>query len=300
MTRTLTVDAATGASGPRLDTFLAQALAGLPRRLVRRVIAEGDVRVNGRRAAKGLRLQPGDRVTVPDLPAALEPEPALALPVLHEDASLAVVDKPGGMPAHALDPRQRGTAAAFVLARWPETATVGDALAPGLIHRLDGGTSGVLVVARTAESFATLRRALAARAIEKRYLAIVAGTAEDTRIDTPLAHDTSDRRRMTAARPDDRSWPAETEVRVVTAGRDRSLVAVTMRTGVTHQIRVHLAQAGHPVLNDLLYGGPRAEELPEGRHTLHASGIALPHPTTGTMVTVESPLPADLQALKIA
>ena len=299
MTRTLTVDAETGASGPRLDTFLTEALAGLPRRLVRRVIAEGDVRVNGRRAAKGLRLQPGDRVTVPDLPAALEPEPALALPVLHEDASLAVVDKPGGMPAHALDPRQRGTAAAFVLARWPETATVGDALAPGLIHRLDGGTSGVLVIARTAESFATLRRALAARAIEKRYLAIVAGTAEDTRIDTPLAHDTSDRRRMTAARPDHRSWPAETEVRVVTARRDRSLVAVTMRTGVTHQIRVHLAQAGHPVVNDLLYGGPRSEELPKGRHALHASGITLPHPTTGTMVTVDSPLPADLKVLQL-
>jgi 23S rRNA pseudouridine1911/1915/1917 synthase len=299
VTRTLTVDAATGASGPRLDAFLAEALAGLSRRLLRRVIAEGDVRVNGRRAAKGVRLQPGDRVTVPDLPAALTPEPALALPVLHADASVAVVDKPGGMPAHALDPRQRGTAAAFVLARWPETATVGDALAPGLIHRLDGGTSGVLVIARTAESFATLRRALAARTIEKRYLAIVAGTAEDTRIDTPLAHDTRDRRRMIAARPNDRSWPAETEIRVLTAGRTRSLVAVTMRTGVTHQIRVHLAQAGHPVINDLLYDGPRAEELPEGRHALHASGITLTHPADGTVLTVESPLPADLKTLKI-
>jgi 23S rRNA pseudouridine1911/1915/1917 synthase len=299
VTRTLTVDAEAGAAGPRLDAFLGQALAGLPRRLVRRVIAEGDVRVNGRRAAKGLRLQPGDRVTVPDLPVALTPEPALALPILHEDASLAVIDKPGGMPAHALDPRQRGTAAAFVLARWPETATVGDALAPGLIHRLDGGTSGVLVVARTAEAFGTLRQALAARAIEKRYLAVVAGTAEDARIDTPLAHDTRDRRRMTAAGPGARSWPAETEVRVVTAGRDRSLVAVTMRTGVTHQIRVHLAQAGHPVLGDLLYGGPPADDLEEGRHALHASGITLPHPRDGTTVTVESPLPADLEALEI-
>jgi len=292
------VDAATGAGGPRLDAFLAAALAGLPRRLVRRVIAEGDVRVNGRRAAKGARLKPGDRVTLPDLPDALQPEPALALPVLHEDAALAVIDKPGGMPAHALDPRQRGTAAAFVLARWPETADVGDALAPGLIHRLDGGTSGVLVVARTPESFAALRGALAARRIEKRYLAVVAGTAENKRVDTPLAHDTSDRRRMVAARPGDRSWPAESEIRVVTAGRDRSLVAVTMRTGVTHQIRVHLAMAGHPVVGDALYGGPPAD-LPEGRHALHASGITLPHPTDGTLVKVESPLPEDLRALAI-
>ena len=146
MTRTLTVDAA---DAPRLDAFLAGSLPELPRRLVRRVIAEGAVRVNGRRAAKGLRLRPGDRITLPDFPVALEPEPALAVSVLHEDASLVVLDKPGGMRGHALDPRQRGTAAAFVLARWPETAGVGDPLAPGLVHRLDGGTSGVLVVART-------------------------------------------------------------------------------------------------------------------------------------------------------
>jgi 23S rRNA pseudouridine1911/1915/1917 synthase len=298
VTRRLTVDAESGADGPRLDAFVSGALAGLPRRLVRRVIAEGDVRVNGRRAAKGLRLRPGDEVTLPDLPDALAPEPTLALPVLYEDPTLAVIDKPGGMPAHALDPRQRGTAAAFVLARWPETAEIGDALAPGLIHRLDGGTSGVLVVARTAESFTALRAALAARRIEKRYLAVVAGAAEDTRVDTPLAHDSSDRRRMIAARPGDRSWPAESEIRVVAGGRERSLVAVTMRTGVTHQIRVHLALAGHPVVGDLLYGGPPAD-LPEGRHALHASGITLPHPTDGTALAVESPLPEDLRALRI-
>jgi 23S rRNA pseudouridine1911/1915/1917 synthase len=297
VTRTLTVDVASGTTAPRLDVFLAGALAGLPRRLVRRVIAEGAVRVNGRRAAKGLRLQAGDQITLPDLPVTLTPEPALALPVLHEDAALAVIDKPGGMPAHALDPRQRGTAAAFVLARWPETATVGDPLAPGLIHRLDGGTSGVLVVARTAEAFAALRAALAARTIEKRYLAFVAGTAADTSVDTPLAHDSRDRRRMAAARPGDRAWPAETIVRMVTAGLARSLVAVTMRTGVTHQVRVHLALAGHPVLGDVLYGGP-ASELPPGRHALHACGITLPHPDGGTLVRVESPLPDDLQALR--
>jgi len=295
VTRTLTVDAA---DAPRLDVFLARALAGLPRRLVRRVIAEGAVRVNGRRAAKGLRLQPGDRITLPDLPLALVPEAALALSVLHEDASLAVIDKPGGMRAHALDPRQRGTAAAFVLARWPETAGVGDALAPGLIHRLDGGTSGILVVARTAPAFTALRAALAARAIEKHYLAIVAGPAADARLDTPLAHDPRDRRRMAAARPGERAWPAETLVRVVTAGRERSLVAVTMRTGVTHQVRVHLALAGHPVLGDALYGGPECG-LPSGRHALHAAAISLPHPDTGTRLTVDSPLPKDLRELAI-
>ena len=296
MTRTLTVDAA---DAPRLDAFLAGSLPELPRRLVRRVIAEGAVRVNGRRAAKGLRLRPGDRITLPDFPVALEPEPALAVSVLHEDASLVVLDKPGGMHGHALDPRQRGTAAAFVRARWPETAGIGDPLAPGLVHRLDGGTSGVLVVARTAPAFTALRAALKARTIEKRYLAVVTGTASDVRIDTPLAHDTRDRRRMTAARPGERAWPAETLVRVITAGRERSLVAVTMRTGVTHQVRVHLALAGYPVVGDVLYGGPPSA-LPTGRHALHASAITLPHPDTGTRLTVESPLPEDLRALAIA
>jgi 23S rRNA pseudouridine1911/1915/1917 synthase len=292
----LTVDAGHGAAAPRLDAFLQAALPGLPRRLVRRVIAEGRVRVNGRRAPKGLRLRPGDEVTLPDVPRALAPEPALALPVLYEDERVAVLDKPGGMPAHALDPRQRGTAAAFVLARWPQTAGVGDPLAPGLVHRLDTGTSGLLVVARTAEAHAALRAALRARRIEKRYLAVVAGAATDVRVDAPLAHDPRDRRRMAQARPGDRAWPAETLLRVLATRADRSLVAVTMRTGVTHQVRAHLALAGHPVLGDALYGGPDAG-LPPGRHALHACGLTLPRPADGTTLRVESPLPPDLRAL---
>jgi len=113
-----------------------------------------------------------------------------------------------------------------------------------------------------------------------------------------LAHADDLRRRMVAARPGDRSWPAESEIRVVTAGRERSLVAVTMRTGVTHQIRVHLALTGHPVVGDTLYGGPPAD-LPEGRHALHASGITLPHPIDGKLIEVETPLPEDLRALAI-
>ena len=195
---TLTV----GPSPARLDTFLRGALPALSRRLVRHLIAEGAVRVNGRPAAKGVRVAPGDRVTLPALPATIAPEPALALPVLHEDAALVALDKPGGMPGHALDPRQRGTAAAFLLARYPEMAGIGDPLAPGLVHRLDGGTSGVLVAARTPEAHRALRAALRARAVEKRYLAWVAGDAsalEGARIALPLAHDPHDRRRMVPA-----------------------------------------------------------------------------------------------------
>jgi len=292
---TLTV----GAGAARLDAFLHGALPALSRRFVRRLIAEGAVCVNGRPAAKGVRLAPGDRVTLPDLPASIAPEPQLALPVLHEDDAVVALDKPGGMPGHALDPRQRGTAAAFLLARYPEMAGVGDPLAPGLVHRLDSGTSGLLVAARTRAAHQALRAALHARAVEKRYLAWVAGDAsalDGTRVALPLAHDPRDRRRMVPAVAGMRAWPAETSVVVVSTGRARSLVEATIRTGVTHQVRVHLAARGHPVLGDVLYGGAPAG-LPPGRHALHAAGMTFPHPADGQPLSLRAALPAELALL---
>ena len=297
--RTLTVEVMPGCLEPRLDAFLHRRLPALSRRLVRRVIAEGLVRVNGRPGAKGTRLLPGDRVTLPELAAGIVPEPELALPILYEDASLVAVDKPGGMPAHALDPRQRGTAAAFLLARHPEMAAVGDPLAPGLVHRLDTGTSGILLAARTPAAHAAMRAALRARAVEKRYLALVAGAAPELdgrRVTTALAHDPRDRRRMIAALPGVRAWPAETTLAVRVLGPAHTLVEATIRTGVTHQVRAHLALAGHPVLNDVLYGGPAAP-LGPGRHALHATRVALHHPDTGRPLTVTSPLAGDLERL---
>ena len=288
-----------GAGAVRLDTFLRGALPAMSRRLVRRLIAEGAVCVNGRPAVKGVRVAPGDRVTLPDLPATITPEPGLALAVLHEDDALVALDKPGGMPGHALDPRQRGTAAAFLLARYPEMADVGDPLAPGLVHRLDSGTSGLLVAARTRAAHCALRAALRARAVEKRYLAWVAGDAsalDGARVALPLAHDPRDRRRMLPATARVRAWPAETRLAIVAAGRERSLVEATILTGVTHQVRVHLAARGHPVLGDVLYGGAPAG-LPRGRHALHAAGLTLPHPTDGRPLSLSALLPADLAAL---
>ena len=294
---TLTVEA--GAA--RLDAFLHGAFPALSRRFVRRLIAEGAVCVNGQPAAKGIRVAPGDRVTLPDLPEVIAPEPQLALPVLHEDDAVVALDKPGGMPGHALDPRQRGTAAAFLLARYPEMARVGDPLAPGLVHRLDTGTSGLLVAARTRAAHHALRAALRARAVEKRYLAWVAGDASPlagARVALALAHDPRDRRRMVPAAAGMRAWPAETGLVVVSAGRERSLVEATIRTGVTHQVRVHLATHGHPVLGDVLYGGPPAG-LPPGRHALHAAGMTLPHPVDDRALSLRAPLPADLAAFGV-
>jgi 23S rRNA pseudouridine1911/1915/1917 synthase len=297
MELTLTV----GADGAavRLDTFLHEALRGCSRRAVRRVIAAGEVRVNGRPARKGTRLRAGDRVTAPALPAHIAAEPEIALPIVYEDDQLIVMDKPGGMPSHALDARERGTAAAFVVTRHPETAAIGDPLAPGLVHRLDTGTSGVLVAARTSEAHAKLRAALRARQVEKVYLALVQGDAhalDGVHIGLALAHDPHDRRRMVPAAPGLRTWPAETSFVVRQARPDRSLVEATIRTGVTHQVRVHLAHAGHPVLGDIIYGGAPAE-LPAGRHALHASRVTLPHPADGRSIAVSAPFPADLRAL---
>src|SRR5207237_10718502 len=209
---------------------------------------------------KGVRVAPGDRVTLPDLPPAIAPEPELALPVLYEDDALVALDKPGGMPGHALDPRQRGTAAAFLLARYPEMADVGDPLAPGLVHRLDSGTSGLLVAARTRAAHCALRAALRARAVEKRYLAWVAGDAsalDGARVALPLAHDPRDRRRMLPATARVRAWPAETRLAIVAAGPARTPAGATILTSVTAQVRVELATPGHPVPGGALHrGGP--------------------------------------------
>ena len=280
----------------RLDSFVQGALAGLSRRVVRRLIAEGVVRVNDEPARKGRRLHPGDRVALPTLVPAVRPEPGLDLPVVHEDPVLIAIDKPGGMRGHALDPRETGTAAAFLVARYPELARVGDPLAPGLVHRLDTGTSGLLLAVRTSAAYGAVRTAMRERAVEKRYLAVVLGTPRDTRVTAPLAHDPRDRRRMIPAPPGARAWPAETTIEVLTTHGRRTLLAATMRTGVTHQIRAHLALLGHPVLGDRVYGSP-TPELPEGRHALHAAAIALPHPADGHPLRLTCPSPPDMEAV---
>jgi 23S rRNA pseudouridine1911/1915/1917 synthase len=293
--RTITVDSATAT---RLETLVHRTLGALSRRLVRRLIDEGAVRVNDRRARKGTRLRAGDVVLLPESPRLL-PEPDLPVAVVYEDAALVVLDKPGGMPGHALDPRQRGSAAAFLLARYPETADVGELGAPGLVHRLDTGTSGLLVAARTPSSHAALRAAFRARQVEKHYLAIVEGTLtgpEGRHVGTPLARDPRDRRRMIPAPTGARAWPAETLVDVLAAGPRRSLVRARIRTGVTHQVRVHLALLGHPVVGDALYG-TASSDLGPGRHALHAAEIALPRPAAGPPLHLRSELPAELQAL---
>jgi 23S rRNA pseudouridine1911/1915/1917 synthase len=285
----------TVAHAERLDALVRRSLPGLSRRLVARLIADGAVRVDGRRAGKGTLLRPGAMVTLPDVGAGPAPEPALEVPVVHEDESIVALDKPGGMRGHALDPRERGTVAAFLLARYPEVAAIGTPLAPGLVHRLDTGTSGLQLVARTAAAFAALRGALRTGRVEKRYLAVVTGEPATGRIELPLAHDPADRRRMIPARPGLRAWLAATDVRVLSAAAGGTLVEAVIRTGVTHQVRAHLASRGTPVIGDPLYGGPPGPLAP-GRHALHAARLSFPHPADRRTLVLESALPADLVA----
>ncbi len=281
-------------AGPptRLDVFVRSLMPGTSRRLVRALIADGSVRVNGTPAVKGAQLAAGDVVDLPALPG-LVPEPDRPLSVLYEDRDLVAVDKPGGVPGHALDPRQRGTIAAALLARYPGLASVGPALAAGLVHRLDTGTSGVLLAARSASAYAALRAEFRRHEVVKRYVAIVAGApAAGTVIDRPLAHDPSDRRRMRVARSGDRAWRARGWSGAVWRGGDWWGEEIEIRTGVTHQIRAHLAHLGHPILGDELYGGPPAS-LAAGRHALHARDVEI----TTRGLRVGAPIPDDLRAL---
>jgi 23S rRNA pseudouridine1911/1915/1917 synthase len=275
----------------RLDAVVRRLRPDLSRRLVRTLVAEGAIRVNGRPAAKGASVREGDVLELPELEG-IVPDPRMPLHVLYEDEAMIAVDKPGGVHGHALDPRQRGTVAGALVARYPELTNVGDPLSAGLVHRLDTGTSGVLVAARSAASHAALRARFRAHDVVKRYVAIVDGVpAAGTVVDVALAHDSADRRRMRAARAGDRAWPARTVVDAVEPHGDRARVEIEIRTGVTHQVRAHLALLGHPILGDVLYGGPPAAIAP-GRHALHAAALDLPGSPR-----LRAPLPADLEAL---
>jgi 23S rRNA pseudouridine1911/1915/1917 synthase len=301
-------------AGNRLDRHVAGALK-IPRNQVQQWIRAGHVRLNGRPAKAAEVVAAGDLVECeppPPAPETLVPEPG-DLAVLHEDAGLVVLDKPAGLTVHPGAGRATGTLAHLLLARYPEMSGVGGPGRPGIVHRLDKGTSGVMVVARTASSYQRLSRAFAGRAVVKRYLAVVYGrpAANTGVVEAPIGRHRERRKEMTV-RPDGR--PARTGYRLLAAGSGIALLELDLATGRTHQIRVHLKSIGHPLIGDPVYGEARWRGLPRSaqaplrdfpRPALHAWRLALPGDPAGpgdpgdpgNWQRFEAPVPGDLRRL---
>ena len=308
------VEVAPEHDGERLDAFLASALPGHSRSQLQKLIKDGhvlrkDEKTERREDGKVLRastpVKAGERFTV-DLPA---PEPAsalpedLPLPILYEDADLVVIDKPAGMVVHPAAGHSGGTVVNALLFHVEDLSGVGGELRPGIVHRLDRGTSGVMVAAKNDTAHQELSRQFHDREVEKEYIALVWGLVQaGKRIDAPIGRDPNDRQKMsTRAR---RARSAVTRVTWALNLRGVSLIHVAIHTGRTHQIRVHLSAIGHPIVGDPTYGGVhrhvagdvRAVQRLE-RPFLHAARLVFTHPSDGRRMEFESPLPADLQSV---
>ena len=298
-------------AGERLDRFLAAAQADLSRSRLQSLIREGRVLVNGKIARASLRLHDGDQVRVELPPERIVKLAAEDIPlsILYEDESILVVDKPAGMVVHPGAGVASGTLVHALLHRDPRIAAVGGAGRPGIVHRLDRDTSGLLVVARTARAYRALVDAIKNRDVKRRYLALVwggPGPAEGS-VEGAIGRDPRHRQRMAVVRRGGK--PARTRWRVAERFGWCTALDVALETGRTHQIRVHLAHLGHPVVGDRTYGGRArmplrltaaerslAEELLDRlpRQALHASELEFAHPIRGVRLHFEAPLPLDI------
>jgi 23S rRNA pseudouridine1911/1915/1917 synthase len=282
----------------RLDLFLASTCPQLTRSGAQRLIAQRRVTVNGAPAQSRDRLAPGDEVEIrwPDEAVDSPQAEPVALSILYEDEHILVVDKPAGMVVHAGAGHLSGTLVNALIAHRPSIAAVGpDSQRAGIVHRLDRDTSGVMVVAASEEALRGLQRQFRRRETRKEYLALVYGQIAPCQaaIEAPLGRDPLQRKRM-AVQPDGRH--ARTEYHVEERLSGASLLTVQLLTGRTHQIRVHLASIGYPVVGDRVYG-PRRQAIVAPRQFLHARLLGLVHPITGQRLEFAAPLPADLQAV---
>lgn len=281
-------------AGVRLDQFLHSALPAYSRARLQDWIRAGRVLLEGGRGKPSHLLRGGERIEV--TPAPLAPLNATAedipLEILYEDADVVAVNKPAGMVVHAGAGAHSGTLTNALVHRFGTLSSVGGGVRPGIVHRIDRYTSGVLLVARTDTAHLSLARQFASRTVEKGYIALVHGVVPtDTgRITKPITRDPIHRTRMTARMDSGRT--ALTDYKVLRRFEKHTLLEVRIGTGRTHQIRVHLASIGHVVAGDKLYGAPAG---PSARFFLHAARISFDSPTTGERVTVQAPLPWELE-----
>ena len=312
--------AAAEAAGMRIDAYLAQAIPDVSRARVQLLIEAGQVRVDGKAAKAKMKLIGGEGIEIEG-----EPQPAplhavaedIPLNILHEDEFLAVINKPAGMMVHAgsgstADARNRGTLVNALLFHLSRLSEVGGELRPGIVHRLDKQTSGIILVAKDDSTHRKLGEMFSNRQLEKRYLALVHGhlAKDSTTVNLPIARDLVRRTRMTTRRaasdPGARSAVSHVTAveRLSTPYGPFTLVQVKIETGRTHQIRVHMQSLGHAVVGDFLYGAPHRilsnppikgdEGLELKRNFLHAASLAFVHPKTNKAMEIESPLPPDL------
>lgn len=309
-------------SGQRLDAYLATSIAGVSRARIRRAIDNGLAMVNGAQQKAAHRLLAGDRVEVrvpPSVDAPL-PEP-IPLDVLYEDEAIAVVNKPAGMVVHPAKGHWAGTLAAALVHRFEQQlSSVGGQVRPGIVHRLDRETSGVIVVAKTDAAHEDLARQFHDRLVQKEYIAITSGRfdRDADRVNEPIGQHPTHREKMAVRPGHPDSRPAETFFEVIERFPGFALVRARPKTGRTHQIRVHLMHLRCPVLCDKQYGGRSRVTLGElrsvtrqkrlgddapddevlmTRHALHAHRLSFAHPTSGKPLTFEAPLPADMAAV---
>ena len=281
--------------GERLDVFVARRLPELTRSRVRKLIDEGCVTVDGHAPKKaGIALETGRRVQVtipPVRPSTLEPE-AIPLRIVYEDGDILVVDKPAGLAVHPSAGHASHTLVNAVLAHCPDLSGIGGEGRPGIVHRLDKDTSGLIIVAKNDAAHVALSRQLKERRVEKTYVALVEGRVRPAEgvIDAPLGRHPVQRKKQAVVA---RGREARTRYRVLREIDGRSLLEVRPETGRTHQIRVHLASIGHPITGDALYG----RGAPPGlrRQFLHAQRLAFAHPRTGERLELEARLAEDLE-----
>ncbi len=291
--RTLELTADRG--GERLDTFIARRCPELSRSHARRLIDEGLVSVNGRKVKPSERVAAGLSVSVtipPPETITLVPE-AIPLTIIYQDGDIMVLDKPAGLTVHPASGHPSGTLVNALLAACPDLRGIAGTLRPGIVHRLDKDTSGLMVVAKNDRAQRALQRQLKDRDVRKTYLALVRGVPapREGTIAAPIGRHPKNRKKM-AVVADGREATTRYRVREEIAGGQYSLLEVEPVTGRTHQIRVHLAAVGHPVVGDATYGRPSAAV---GRQFLHAHKLAFGMPLGGRTVEFESPLPADLR-----
>jgi 23S rRNA pseudouridine1911/1915/1917 synthase len=283
--------------GERLDRVIPAHVQDLSRATAQRLIKTGEITVNGRPSRPSYRVQVDDEVVV-RVPAEM-PEPVIPedipLDIIYEDDVLLVVNKPAGMVVHPALGHTSGTLVNAILAHCPQIAEVGGPDRAGIVHRLDKDTSGLILIAKDEATHAALQRQFKRRQVAKSYLALVEGQVQPREgvIEAPVGRDKRQRKKMAVVRSGRR---ARTMYRAVEYFADHTLLEVRPHTGRTHQVRVHLAWLGYPVVGDAVYGR-RRQRLLRSRHFLHAARLRFTHPTTGDEVEFEAPLSPELAAV---